>query len=91
MSGLVSSMCAAGKAAGGPGVQSSSFKVKVKGSGGGVDVESQAALPGSQQHGMILPFVKLTVTFRDIRYYVPMPGEVHHFDCTPLHQGFEKL
>ena len=34
---------------------------------------------GAQRHGMILPFVKLVVTFRDIRYFVPMPGEVHPF------------
>ncbi len=62
-------------------MQSSSFKrAPVK----DVDVESQQAAAGpaaagAQRHGMILPFVKLVVTFRDIRYFVPMPGEVHPF------------
>ncbi len=47
---------------------------------GGVDLEAgvAAAVDGQQlqQPGMTLPFVQLTVTFRDIRYFVPMPGEV---------------
>ena len=47
------------------------------------DVESQlAAQPGEeqqQQQGMTLPFTQLTVTFRDIHYYVPVPGEVRRF------------
>ena len=46
-----------------------------------MDLEAQrAAKSGSeedqQQQGMTLPFTQLTVTFRDIRYFVPMPGEV---------------
>ena len=58
-------------------MQSSSFK---RAPAAGVDVESQrAAAPtaaGAQRHGMILPFLRLVVTFRDIRYFVPVPGEV---------------
>lgn len=46
-----------------------------------MDLESQAA--GAQRHGMILPFVRLAVTFRAIRYYVPTPGEAR--TPAPLH------
>ena len=37
-----------------------------------LDLEAQAAEGGSRK-GMILPFIRLAITFRDIHYYVAMP------------------
>ena len=34
-------------------------------------------MQGGTKKGMILPFIRLAITFRDIHYYVPMP-EVSH-------------
>lgn len=36
------------------------------------DVESQQVTQGAS-HGMVLPFLPVTVTFRNIRYFVPIP------------------
>lgn len=40
------------------------------------DLEAQTVQGGTKK-GMILPFIRLAITFRDIHYYVPMP-EVSH-------------
>ena len=40
------------------------------------DLEAQTVQSGTKK-GMILPFIRLAITFRDIHYYVPMP-EVRH-------------
>ena len=37
-----------------------------------LDLEAQAVEGGSRK-GMILPFIRLAITFRDIHYYVAMP------------------
>ena len=36
------------------------------------DVESQQVVEGAA-HGMVLPFMQVTVTFRNVRYFVPAP------------------
>ena len=36
------------------------------------DLEAQTVQGGTKK-GMILPFIRLAITFRDIHYYVPMP------------------
>ena len=40
------------------------------------DLEAQTVQSGTKK-GMILPFIRLAITFKDIHYYVPMP-EVSH-------------
>ena len=37
-----------------------------------LDLEAQAVEGGSRK-GMILPFIRLAITFRDVHYYVAMP------------------
>ena len=36
------------------------------------DLEAQTVQSGTKK-GMILPFIRLAITFKDIHYYVPMP------------------
>ena len=38
----------------------------------GVDVESQQVVEGAT-HGMVLPFKQVTVSFHNVRYFVPIP------------------
>lgn len=38
----------------------------------GVDVESQQVVEGAT-HGMVLPFMQVTVSFSNVRYFVPVP------------------
>jgi hypothetical protein len=45
------------------------------------DVESQRGGRGTS-HGMTLPFQPLTVTFKDVRYFVPVPEvRLHSRPC----------
>jgi len=37
-----------------------------------VDLEAQTVKSGTKK-GMILPFIRLAITFRDIHYFVPIP------------------
>ena len=46
------------------------------------DVEAQK-VHGGAKHGMTLPFQPLIVTFRDVRYFVPIP-EVGKSPCPPI-------
>ncbi len=45
---------------------------KTNGNAEAADVESQQVVQGST-HGMVLPFMQVTVSFRDVRYFVPIP------------------
>jgi ABC-type multidrug transport system ATPase subunit len=45
-------------------------------SSGYMDIEAGQEGAGAQAHGMVLPFMPLTMTFRDMHYWVPLPGEM---------------
>jgi len=53
-----------------------------------VDVNGQGEVQPDDDRGMVLPFSPITISFRDIRYFVPLPAVccLRTSDCVSLYK-----